>query len=293
MRVVVVTGASSGIGRAAALALARRGFAVIATVRRADDGAALAAAAGAIGVGALVEPAELDVADSAAVRDFAAVVGEALRRRGGRLVGLVNNAGVVAAGPIEEVSLTRLRQALEVNVVGAIAVTQALLPLLRAGRGRIVNVSSVSGRMVSPFLGPYAASKFALEAVSDALRLELRPWGIATVVVEPGPVATPIWEKAAEAAFADRAGLAASPYAPLVPAVAASVRRAAKAGMPAEAVAETICRALTVRRPRARYLLTRRPWQFTLLHRFVPDRWRDALIWWALRRERARVREWR
>lgn len=288
MRVVVVTGASSGIGRATALALARRGFVTVATVRRADDGAALAAAAGATGVGALVEPAELDVVDPVAVRDFAARVREVLRRRGGRLVGLVNNAGIVAAGPIEEVSLARLRQALEVNVVGAVAVTQALLPLLRAGRGRVVNVSSVSGRVVSPFLGPYAASKFALEAVSDALRLELRPWGIATVVVEPGPVVTPIWEKAAAAAFADRAALTASPYAPLVPAVAAAFRRAARDGLPAEAVAETICRALTVRRPKARYLLTRRPWQFTLLHRFVPDRWRDALIWWALTRARGR-----
>ncbi|MFN8537920.1 MAG: SDR family NAD(P)-dependent oxidoreductase [Thermomicrobiales bacterium] len=119
------------------------------------------------------------------------------------------------AGPVEEVPLARWREVLGVNVIGAVAMTQAMLPLLRAGRGRIVNVSSVSGRIASPFLGAYAASKFALEALSDSLRVELLPWGLAVVLVEPGPVATPIWGKGAAMAEEDRAGLGErSPYAP-------------------------------------------------------------------------------
>lgn len=278
METVVVTGCSSGIGRATALLLARQGFRVVGTVRGAADGAALEADAAAVGVGGAVRAATVDVTDEAQVGELSAYVRSQLAEHGGRLAGLVNNAGIVVAGAVEETPVARLRDVLEVNVVGATAVTQALLPALRAGRGRVVNISSVSGRIAAPFLGPYAASKFALEALSDALRVELRPWGIAVVLVEPGPVATPIWAKGEGQAFADRADLTDSPYAAALPALRAAFRRAGRGGAPPERVAETIALALTARRPRARYLVARNPLAFALLHRLAPDAWRDALL---------------
>lgn len=274
----MVTGCSSGIGRATALLLARRGFRVVGTVRGASDGAALEADAAAVGVGGSVRAATVDVTDEAQVGQFSEYVRGLLSEHGGRLAGLVNNAGIVVAGAIEETPVARLREVLEVNAVGATAVTQALLPALRAGRGRVVNVSSVSGRIAAPFLGLYAASKFALEALSDALRVEVRPWGIAVVLVEPGPVATPIWAKGERQAFADRDGLPDSPYAAAVPAVRAAFRRAARGGAPPERIAETIHLALTARRPKSRYLVARNPLAFALLHRLAPDGWRDALL---------------
>ena len=255
---VVVTGASSGIGWATALALAHGGWLVFAGVRRGADGEALLATAGAIGAGTLLRPVELDVTDEGSVARAAGEVGAEVGRRGERLVGLVNNAGIAVAGPVEEVPLARLREVLEVNVVGAVAMTQALLPLLRAGRGRIVNVSSVSGRIASPFLGAYAASKFALEALSDALRVELMPWGLAVVLVEPGPVATPIWGKGAALAEEDRAGIGDdSPYAPYLERVRAAFGDGAMRGITPEEVAAVIARALSVPRPRARYPMGR------------------------------------
>ena len=276
---VVVTGASSGIGRAAALLLARRGWLVFAGVRRASDGAALAVAAGALGVGALLLPRLLDVTDAASVAAAADEVGVALAARGIRLTGLVNNAGIAVAGPLEEVPIARLRQVLEVNVVGAVAVTQALLPLLRQGRGRIVNISSVAGRVASPFLGPYAASKFALEALSDALRVELAPWGLAVVLIEPGPVATSIWGKGEALVEADRVGVGDdSPYAPRIEQLRAAFRRNARRGMAAEAVAEVIVRALEVPHPRVRYMIGRNRVAVALLARLVPDRLRDRIL---------------
>jgi NAD(P)-dependent dehydrogenase (short-subunit alcohol dehydrogenase family) len=275
---VVITGASSGIGRATALTLARAGWHVFAGVRREADGAALAADAGAIGVGALVRPLPLDVTDEASITRAVVAVRDELGADGGRLVGLVNNAGIAGAGPIEEVSLGRFREVLAVNVLGVVAVTQAFLPLLRQSRGRIVNVSSVSGRAAPPFLGPYAASKFALEALSDALRVELRPWGIKVIVVEPGPIATPIWEKGETAALADRESRAGSPYAPYLDRVLGLFRGAAARGFPPERVAATIARALAVPRPRARYLVTRNALGFALFARLAPESLRDGLF---------------
>ena len=277
---VLVTGSSSGIGRATALTLARHGLRVFATVRRAEDAEALQVAAGAVGVGNTVRPVLLDVTDPAGIAEAAELVRRELAERGGALVGLVNNAGIVVGGPVEEVPLERLREVLEVNVVGVVAVTQAFLPLLRAGRGRIVNVSSVSGRVAAPFLGAYAASKFALEALSDALRVELRPWGLRMVLVEPGPVATPFWDKG-HAEYDERESgeeRAGSPYARYAPALRARFRESEAGGLPAEAVAQAIHRALVVPRPRARYLVTRRPLLFALFSRLAPDGVRDAWL---------------
>lgn len=276
---VVVTGATSGIGRAAALRLAHDGWRVFAGVRRQDDGAALAAAAAAIGVAPLLLPLLLDVTDGASVAAAASAVDAALAQRGERLAGLINNAGIAVAGPIEEVPLARLREVLEVNVVGATATTQAFLSQLRRARGRIVNVSSVSGRVAWPFLGPYAASKFALEALSDALRVELGPWGVRVILVEPGPVATPIWGKAEARVNADRAGIGdGSPYAPYVARARAAFQAAARRGIPPEAVAAVIAGALVAPRPRARYPIDSRGVAVALIARLAPDAVRDRLL---------------
>ncbi len=276
---IVGTGASSGIGQTTVLSLAREGWYVCGGVRGVRDAADLAALAGAVGLGALVRPFLLDVTDSAQLTAARESVEMTLRERGIRLVGLINNAGIAVGGPLEEVPLARLREILAVNVVGVVAVTQAFLPLLRAGQGRIVNISSVSGRIAAPFLGPYAASKFALEALSDAMRVELRPWRIAVVVIEPGPISTPIWDKTAAAASVDRVGLGIdSPYAPVIPRVQAAIARSAQRGLPAERVAQAIIAALAAPHPRSRYLVTRRPLLFAAFASFVPDGVRDLLF---------------
>src|SRR6266704_2863483 len=182
---VLVTGASSGIGRAVAGELVRRGFTVFGTIRRRDDAASLAA------LGAT--PVTLDVTAAATIAAARAQLERALA--GQPLAGLVNNAGIPAAGPLELFPLDDLRRVLEVNVIGVVAVTQAFPPLLKASRGRIVNISSVAGRGALPFVGPYAASKFGLEAISDSLRRELLPFGVRVIVIEPGSFKTAIWSK--------------------------------------------------------------------------------------------------
>src|SRR5438132_5517345 len=184
-RGVVVTGASPGFGAAIVRHLAGRGFRVFGTVRRAEDEVALTRDG--------LTAVRMDVTDTASVRRAREQVDRALA--GTPLAGLVNNAGIPAAGPLELFPLDELRQILEVNLIGALAVTQAFLPLLKASRGRIVNMSSVAGRSALPFLGPYAASKFGLEAISDSLRRELLPFGVRVIVIEPGTFKTAIWSK--------------------------------------------------------------------------------------------------
>ena len=197
----------------------------------------------------------LDVTDEASVREAAETV-EAEAGEGG-LAALVNNAGVAVPGPVELLSSEDLRRQLEVNLVGVAAVTRACLPMLRKAHGRIVNMSSVSGRIAYPFLSAYAASKFALEAMSDAMRVELRPWGIRVILVEPGSVDTPIWGKGQEGygdlkakTSGERWGL----YGDAIGRFAEKMRKAGEAGIPTEKVAALVERALSVRRPRARYM---------------------------------------
>jgi NAD(P)-dependent dehydrogenase (short-subunit alcohol dehydrogenase family) len=179
-RTVLVTGASSGIGEASAVRLARAGWRVLAGVRKAGD-----APAG-------TEEVLLDITNGGQVGAVADGVEE--------LHGLVNNAGIALAAPLEFLPLDELRRQLEINVTGQVAVTQALLPALRRARGRIVFMGSIAGRSSLPFLAPYAASKHALEAVADALRIELGPWGIGVTIVEPGTIKTPIWARSAAVA---------------------------------------------------------------------------------------------
>lgn len=276
---VVITGASSGIGLDAALTLAARGWFVFAAVRSARDRRRLAALAGGRGLGDILCPIEVDVTDERVVAQSAQYVADYCARGGLRLCALVNNAGVAGGGPIEEVSLALLRRVMEVNLIGTAAMIQAHLPQLRANRGRIINISSVSGRVASPFLGPYAASKFALEALSDALRVELRPWGVRVILIEPGPIRTPIWAKSEAATLEDRAALGNnSPYAALVPRVRATIERAGRDGLPPHRVTAAIITALTVPRPRARYLVSRHPRLFALFARLCPDGLRDWLF---------------
>lgn len=271
---VLITGASTGIGAACAWHLDRLGFAVFAGVRRAADGEVLKAQASS-----RLQPILLDVTDAAAIERVRQLMME--RVGGAGLAGLVNNAGIAVAGPLEAVPIPDLRRQFEVNVIGQVAVTQALLPLLRKGRGRIVNMGSIAGRAAMPLMGPYSASKFALEALTDALRLEVQQWGIRVSIVEPGAIATPIWEKSgAKAEELERT----TPeelthlYAAVIAGVKARVAEAAARAIPAEAVARAVEHALTAARPKTRYLVGRDAKLRAVMVKLLPDRLSDRLM---------------
>jgi len=264
MKTVVVTGASSGIGLASALRLASAGWRVRGGVRT-DEAAAALREHG-------VEPLLLDVTDAGQIAAAATAVGPELH-------GIVDNAGIAIAAPLELVPLDELRRQLEVNVVGQVAVLQAFLPALRAGRGRVVLMGSVGGRSALPFLGPYAASKHALEAFADVLRIELAPWGMTVSIVEPASVKTAIWTKGAEQADAMREGLAAD-AAELYAARIARFREVALKrgpGIDADVVARAVEHALTASRPKARYLVGRDAHLRAWIER-LPTRLRDRVL---------------
>jgi NAD(P)-dependent dehydrogenase (short-subunit alcohol dehydrogenase family) len=269
---VVVTGASTGIGEATARHLRELGFEVFAGVRKQEDADRVQAAG--------LNPVMLDVTDGASIQRARAQV------EGRRLAGLVNNAGIAVSGPLEFIPVDEFRHQLEVNVVGQMAVTQAFLPALRASRGRVVNISSIGGRVALPLLGPYAASKFALEALSDSLRRELRPFGVKVVVVEPGGIKTPIWDKGNQRADELMQGMpeeAMELYGGTVEKIRAESRKIAEErGLPPEAVAEVVGKALTTRRPKTRYLVGRDAKLRAAIARTAPDRAMDALIGRAL-----------
>jgi NAD(P)-dependent dehydrogenase (short-subunit alcohol dehydrogenase family) len=264
-RSVLVTGASSGIGEACARRLARRGWRVLAGVRTPEDGARLEAAG--------ASPVLLDVTNAEQI----AAVAESV---GGELDGLVDNAGIAIAAPLEVVPLDELRRQLEVNVIGQVAVLQAVLPALRAARGRVVLMGSIAGRSALPFLGPYAASKFALEAVADSLRVELRPWGIGVSIVEPGSIRTPIWTKGAARADELRAGFPAGAqelYGAAVERFRAVAAKRGAGGAGPDEVAKAVEHALTADRPKPRYLVGRDAKIRARLQR-LPTRLRDRVI---------------
>src|SRR5207247_7290491 len=254
--------------------LADRGFRVFGTVRRPQDGAALE--------GAGVTPVLMDVADTESVGRARAEVEQALA--GAPLVALVNNAGIPAAGPLELVPLEEFRRVLEVNLIGVVAVTQAFLPLLKQARGRIVNISSVAGRAALPFMGPYAASKFGLEAVSDSLRRELLPFGVDVIVVEPGSIQSKIWGKVRAMDLSRYGGTA---YEPVLPRIRDSALRSGEEGLPADRVARAVAKALIARRPPTRILVVASPLSPRLLE-WLPDRWLDRLIARAVWKEHGR-----
>jgi NAD(P)-dependent dehydrogenase (short-subunit alcohol dehydrogenase family) len=269
---VLVTGASSGIGEATALHLKELGFDPVAAVRKDEDAERLAVSG--------LRTLRLDVTEGdqiAAARD---------ELGGTPLAGLVNNAGIAVAAPLEFLPLDQLRRQLEINLIGQLAVTQAFLPSLRAGRGRIVNVSSIGGRVALPLVGAYNASKFALEAVSDSLRREVRSQGVDVIVIEPGGVKTPIWGKGNELASeleADMPPEAERLYGRMIEALRRQTTRiATETGIEPREVAEAIGRALTAKRPRARYLVGSDAKQRAVATKVLPDRVMDRLVGRAL-----------
>lgn len=273
MKHVVITGTSSGIGYDAARELIANDYKVFGSVRKAADGERVQGE-----LGEQFTPLLFDVTEQKAVKAAAAQVKEAIGHHG--LAGLVNNAGMAMPGPLMHLPLDDFRYQLEVNVVGMLAVIQAFLPLLGARKdapqpGRIVNISSVSGRIAYPFIGPYAASKHALEALSDALRRELMIYGIDVIVVAPASVQTPIWDKAGEL---DAGVYADTDYASILESMQKVFVRQGQTGIPVEKVSKIILKALESKRPKTRYVLARKWLTGWLLPRWLPDRRFDRII---------------
>jgi NAD(P)-dependent dehydrogenase (short-subunit alcohol dehydrogenase family) len=270
---VVITGSSSGIGRASALLLARRGFRVFAGVRRPADGAALR-----IDGGDAIVPIILDLTEPDAIGSAA---DEVSRQLGGTpLHGLVNVAGIGIAGPVEYVSTAELRGVFEVDVFGQIAVTQAFLPLVRQARGRIVNISSVGAHIAMPFGGVLGAAKGALGVLTDALRLELRPFGVRVVTIEPGAIKTPAIDKTlgnVEGRIALLPPEGAKRYGAMWRRFNRRAYAQEQAGSPPEVVARAVLHALTAANPRPRYVVGKHARLLTTLARVLPDRELDAV----------------
>lgn len=268
---VVITGASTGIGEACAKTLAESGFHVFAGVRSQSDFTRLSTTSKNI------TPIMLDVTQ----HDSIANALQTITTQTDQLFGLVNNAGIVVSAPIEAVPLDDFRQQIEVNVTGLVACTQAFLPLLRRGTGRIVNIGSVSGRMALPFLGPYAASKFAVEAISDSLRRELKPWNISVSVIEPGQIETPIWTKSQ--AVGQRIIAKMEPqkfalYESRIKRFETRVESSTGTRLPVVTVTRAVAHALTSSKPKTRYLVIRKKWLQKLIFNLMPDRLMDTFI---------------
>ena len=275
MPTALITGASSGIGEATTLRLARAGWTVFAGVRGQQDGERLVQQAPA----GQVLPLSLDVTDSEqvarAAERIAQETGAGSSSSRGRLEALVNNAGIGIGGPLELIAPEDLKRQLDVNVLGQVAVTQAMLPALREAHGRIVFLSSVGGLVAMAFTAPYAASKHAIEAIGDALRVELRTSNVQVALVEPGSVATPIWDKSRSEA--DRLHVPealAAQYGNVPAAMDKVMQDTGRRGIPPEQVAQTIERALSARRMKARYLIGRDAKAMVLARRLLPD-----LVW--------------
>jgi NAD(P)-dependent dehydrogenase (short-subunit alcohol dehydrogenase family) len=271
---VVVTGASTGIGWGAVKVLVGKGFRVFGSVRKVSDAERLQTE-----FGPAFTPLLMDVTDAAAVQAAAAQVSAVLGRQ--RLSGLVNNAGIVVPGPLLHLSAEELRRQFEVNVVAVLEVTKAFAPLLGADKdregasGRIVNISSVSGKMGVPFVGAYVASKHALEGMSDCLRQELQLHGIDVIVIGPGAVITAIWDKAAAEDYSRFDGTG---YGPAIAKFSAYFMAEGRKGLSAETLGESIYHALTVAKPKTRYAVVPQPIRNWILPRLLPKRMLDRII---------------
>lgn len=274
MKSVLVTGASTGIGRATALHLDAAGWRVFAGVRKEDDAAALGEAGSQRLVPLMLDVTDLDQIAAAAER-IDGDVGE------GGLHGLVNNAGIAVPGPLETLPIDDFKRQIEVNLTAHLAVTQEMLPAVRSARGRIVFITSIGGRMAFPMFGAYHAAKFGLEAVGDVFRQELRPWGIKVAIVEPGSIATPIWDRGDEEvdAIAERARDGhADLYGKAMVSYREVARKTGERGIPPEKVAAKIEHALTARRPRTRYLVGADAHGQALVAKLLPDRLLDWVV---------------
>ena len=274
MKAVVITGASSGIGRACALTLDNNGFRVFAGVRKEADGAALRAEASEA-----LTPVYIDVTDEASITALAEQVGSAAGGAG--LAGLVNNAGTTLPGPVEYLPLSGFRRQLEVNLVGPLAATQALLPLLRAGHGRVVNVTSAAGKVGVPLMAPYVAAKHGLEGLSDVLRLEFLQLGVQVSVIEPGFIATEMGGKLQRDTVAAIHALPEEGqrrYGPQLEAIAENISQHAASGSEPQVVADAVLHALTSDKPRTRYPVGEGAKRMLMLRRILPDRGFDRII---------------
>ncbi|HEX7736566.1 MAG TPA: SDR family NAD(P)-dependent oxidoreductase [Ktedonobacteraceae bacterium] len=272
-KTMVITGCSTGFGRATALLMAGLGWRVFATVRKEEDRAALREEARRLDGSGELLPVLCDITDVAQVARLRDTVSAAVER----LDALVNNAGTAYAAPLELLELDDLRQQFEINVVAQVGVMQAFLPLLKAARGTIINISSISGRYSAPVIGPYAASKYALEALSDALRVEMAPFGVQVVLIEPGSSSTRIWATSRQRAtkldkYRD------GPYGPLLARVERFINHSEKHGFAPELVAEVIEQVLSTSRPRARYLVPRREGRVIFARKLITDRFWDKQV---------------
>ena len=270
---VVVTGASSGIGLACALKLDQAGYRVFAGVRKESDAQRLKQQASP-----LLTPLLLDVTNEASIETAVSQVAEAVGNTG--LVGLVNNAGIAVPAPLEVIPLSELRREFEVNVIGQVAVTQALLPLLRKARGRIINVDSVASRMTFPFTGALSASKSALEALNAALRMELLPWGIHVILITPGMVRTSgniKLQHDSEEILRTIPEEDAKHYATTFRSFLEAFSKQEARGIPPEVVADVILRALIERIPRTEYSVGRGSRLWPLVARLLPTRVLDRM----------------
>lgn len=272
MQNVVITGASSGIGAATALHLDQQGARVFAGVEHDGEGAAALA-----GASSRLRPITLDVTSDASIAAAFSTIERELDGAG--LDGVVNNAGIGYAGPLELLPRADLQRLIDVNVLGQVAVTQAALPLIRLGNGRVVFVGSIGGILASQFAGAYHASKFALEAIADVWRQELDPEEIPVVLIEPSTIATPIWDKAVayldELTAADDKRL--KRYRDRLQAFRDTLRSADEHGKAPEDVAEVIAEALTTKKPDTRYVVGADGKLVTALRPLIPDRIADKL----------------
>lgn len=274
MKHVVITGVSSGIGKVTAELLAEGGYHVLGSVRRQADAAPLQST-----LGEKFTPLVFDVTDQQAVEAAAAQTANVVGGQG--LAALINNAGIALWGPLMHQPLDEVRRHFDVNVLGLLGVTQAFLPLLGAVAsqsrppGRIVNVSSVGGKITFPFIGAYGATKHAVESLSDGLRRELHIYGIDVIVIEPGNVQTPIWDKAEQEDVTRYEG---TEYFEIIRQFQQDFADKGRKGMPPEVVGRTIRKAIESKRPRTRYALPNRAISGWLVPRLLPDRWLDRMI---------------
>ncbi len=271
---VVITGTSTGIGQACSLYLDHLGYQVFAGVRKQTDAETLQKQGSE-----RLRPVFIDVTQPDSIKTASQIITDAVGSSG--LTGLINNAGIAIGGPLEFIPLDDLRKQLEVNVIGPVAVTQAFLPLIRQKKGRIINISSISGRVAIPFVGPYAASKFSLEAITDSLRLELKPWGIEVVSIQPGAIATPIWDKTdtmARAMMNKLPSEANALYGTIFTRLHKGLQQTGEHGIPPEKVAKVVHHALITKRPKTRYMVGNDAKMGALAAKLLPDRLRDWFI---------------
>lgn len=271
---IFISGAARGIGKACALLLDGLGYRVFAGVRREQDAAELKSK-----TSSSLTPVIMEITDTDSINLGARQIGTEVGSGG--LYGLVNNAGIVVAGPLEFIPLDLVRRQFEVNFIGHLAVTQALMPLLRKGGGRVINISSKEGIVSMPYIGPYCASKFALEAFSNSLRMELKPWNMPVSVIEPGTIATEIIQRSiadAEECIRNLPKHANDMYESCFNKARQASDRIASAAIPVESVARIVAKALADKKPRTRYTVGIDARALAILARLLPDWMLDKVI---------------